>query len=39
MKWFGMAEAIDEFLDFLLVIAAGASLGTVFMLVMLRVIL
>ena len=38
MRWHAIAEAMDEFLDYLLVIAAGASLGTVFMLVMMRVI-
>ena len=38
MKWIGLAEALDEFLDYLLVIAAGASLGTLFMLVMLRLV-
>ena len=38
MKWFALSEALNEFLDYLLVIAAGASLGTVFMLVMMRVV-
>lgn len=34
MKWFAIAEALDEFLYYLLLVAAGASIGIVFMLIM-----
>lgn len=34
MRWFAIAEALDEFLEYLLLISAGASIGIVFMLIM-----